>query len=158
VYCQQQRFRFVVQQFGVGERTGCDHAQHLALHRPFAADFAHLLTNRDRLAVAYQFGQIAFHGMKGHARHRNRLARALATVRQRDVQNARSLVRVVKKQLVKIAHAVEQQRVRMLRLDAQVLGHHGGVWRVGLGCGRHPGESSKPPARARPCGLARRRG
>ena len=137
--CEQQRFRFVAQQLRVGERAGRDHAQHLALHRPFAADFAHLLTNRHRLAVAYQFGQIAFHGVKGDARHRNRLPRALAPVRQRDVQNARRLVRVVKKQLVKIAHAVEQQRVRMLRLDAQVLGHHGGVGRVDRGCGRHPG-------------------
>ena len=38
--------------------------------------------------------------------------------------------RVVVEQLVEVAHAVEQQHVRMLRLDAQVLLHHRRVLRI----------------------------
>jgi hypothetical protein len=35
--------------------------------------------------------------------------------------------RVVKEQLVEIAHPIEHQRMRMLGFDAQVLLHHRGV-------------------------------
>jgi hypothetical protein len=35
------------------------------------------------------------------------------------------------KQFVEVAHAVEQQHVGMLCLDAQILLHHGSVWGFG---------------------------
>ncbi len=50
---------------------------------------------------------------------------------KRDVEKLRGAARIVVEHLVEIAHAIEQQHVRVLRLDAQVLLHHGGVvWRV----------------------------
>jgi hypothetical protein len=46
---------------------------------------------------------------------------------KRDVEQAGGLLGIVEEQLVEIAHPVEQQDVRMLGLDAQVLLHHWGV-------------------------------
>jgi hypothetical protein len=66
-------------------------------------------------------------------RHRDRLAGGLAARGQRDVDELRGAARVVEEELVEIAHAVEQQGGRVLRLDAQVLLHHGSVLREGLG-------------------------
>src|SRR2546430_4378152 len=41
-----------------------------------------------------------------------------------DVEERRSAAGIVVEQLVEIAHAVEEQHVRVLTLDAQVLLHH----------------------------------
>jgi hypothetical protein len=59
----------------------------------------------------------------GYAGHRDRLAAGLTTARQRDVDQLRRAPRVVVEQLVEIAHAIEQQRVRKPRLDGVVLLH-----------------------------------
>ena len=65
--------------------------------------------------------------MKGHARHGDRLTRRGAARGEGDVEQARRPLRVVVEELVEVAHAVEQQHVGMLRLQAQVLLHHGRV-------------------------------
>ena len=69
------------------------------------------------------FAEIAFDRVIRHAGHRNRRAGRRAALRQRDVEQARGLARVVVEQLVEIAHAKEQQRVRILRLGGEVLAH-----------------------------------
>jgi hypothetical protein len=46
---------------------------------------------------------------------------------ERDVEQARGLARIVVKQLVEITHAIKQQRIGILRLEAQILLHHGGM-------------------------------
>ena len=52
----------------------------------------------------------------------------LAALGQRDVERRRRMNRVVKEELVKIAHPVEQERVWVAPLDLQILRHHrGGV-------------------------------
>src|SRR5690606_8351456 len=48
---------------------------------------------------------------------------------QGDVKQLRSLARVVVEQLVEVAHAEEQQHVRMLRLGGEELLHQGRVFR-----------------------------
>ena len=131
---QQKGFAFVGEQFAVGQGAGRDHPHHLALHRPFAADFAHLLTDGYRFAMANQPCQVIFNRVKRHACHHHRLARRLAALGQGDVQQAGGFFGVAKKQLVEIAHAVEHQRAGELGLDGQVLGHHGGVLREVCGC------------------------
>jgi len=68
--------------------------------------------------------------MKRHARHGDGLTRRLATHGERDVDQAVGLASVFKEELVEIAHAVEDQGVRVLRFDAQVLLHHGRVGAV----------------------------
>ena len=63
--------------------------------------------------------------MEGHARHQHRLAGRLATLGECDVEQPCGLLGVGVEQLVEVAHAVQQQRVRVVRLERQVLGHHG---------------------------------
>ncbi len=67
--------------------------------------------------------------MHGYAGHGNGLARGLAPRGQRDVQKACGLPRVVVEQLIEVSHAVEQQDIGMLCLDAKVLLHHGRMLR-----------------------------
>ena len=126
---QQNRFGLVAEQSRVGQRAGRDHTHHLAFNRAFAGGHvADLLANRHRLAELDQFGQIAFKRMKRHARHLDRLAVRYAAFCERDVEQARGLFSIGKKHLVKVAHAVEQQRVRVPGLDGKVLLHHGRVF------------------------------
>ena len=65
--------------------------------------------------------------MHRHACHKHRLACRLAALRERNAQQTRGAGGIVKKKLVKIAHAVKQQRLRKICFDLQVLRHHGGV-------------------------------
>ena len=62
--------------------------------------------------------------MKGDAAHLDRHIRRLAARRQRNVEQPRSLLRILEKQLVEIAHPVKQQIVRMSGFQAKVLAHH----------------------------------
>src|SRR3546814_17449214 len=63
----------------------------------------------------------------GHPRHRDRFARRRAALGQGDVEQLRRPARVIKEQLVEIAHAEEQQHVRMVGLGREKLLHQGGV-------------------------------
>ena len=122
---EQQGVGALGQQLAVGHGAGRHHAHHLALDRPFGrGHVAHLLGNRHRLALLDELAEIAVDRMHRHARHHHRLAGRVAARGERDVEQAMRAARVVEKQLVEIAHPVEQQGVRMLGLDAQVLLHH----------------------------------
>ena len=79
--------------------------------------------------------QILLDRVEGHAGHLDRRAGRLAARGQRDVEQPRGALGVVVEQLVEVAHAVEQQHVRMLRLDAQVLLHHRRMGRSGAAGG-----------------------
>ena len=70
--------------------------------------------------------------MDRHAAHRDRLARVLAALGQRDVEAGRCDLRIVEEQFEEVAHAVEEQGVAGLILEAPVLDHHRG-WGVGAG-------------------------
>ena len=48
----------------------------------------------------------------------------LAALGEGDVEGGGGGHRIIEKQLVKIAHAVEQQTIGMVPLDGQILGHH----------------------------------
>jgi len=70
-----------------------------------------------------QPGEVGIDRMHRHAGHHDGLACALAARRQGHVEQPIRLARVVVEELVEIAHPVEDERVRMLGLDAQVLRH-----------------------------------
>jgi len=63
-------------------------------------------------------------GVVWHTGHPDRLAVGCAALRQRDVEQLGGARGIFMEQLVEIPHAVEQQHVGMLCLDAQVLLHH----------------------------------
>ena len=69
--------------------------------------------------------QIIVGARDGHAAHGNVLAGMLAALRELDAERIRGRHRVVEKQLEEIAHAVEEQKFRVLRLHLEVLRHHG---------------------------------
>ena len=121
----QDRIALLGEQVALGQRARRDDADDLALDRPLGrADLADLLADRDRLAEPDQLGEVAVDRVHRHAGHRDRLARARAARGQGDVEQAMRALRVVEEELVEVAHPVEEERVGMLGLDAQVLLHH----------------------------------
>ena len=88
------------------------------------AGIADLLADRDRLAELHQPREVLLDRVVRHAGHLDRLAGRLAAARQRDVEQPRRALGVAVEHLVEIAHAVEEQHVGVLRLDAQILLHH----------------------------------
>ena len=121
----EQAVALRVEQIGVGHRARRDDAQDLALDRSLARrGIADLLADRHRLAELHQLREIAVDGVIRHAGHRDRRAGRLPARGQRDVEQPRGALRVVVEELVEIAHPVEEELVRMLRLGAEVLLHH----------------------------------
>src|SRR5205814_2894605 len=109
-----------------------DDAHHRALHGSLRGGrIGQLLADGDALALAYEPGEVAVHGVKRHAGHGDRLAGRLPARGEGDVEERRSAAGIVVEQLVEIAHAVEEQHVRVLTLDAQVLLHHRRMRRAG---------------------------
>src|SRR5262249_3259704 len=92
---------------------------------------------------SYELGEVLVDRMVGHARHLDRRASRGAARGEREVEQSRRALGVVVEHLVEISHAVEQQDVRVLRLEAQVLLHHGRgagkVWRGPKSCGGRSG-------------------
>src|SRR5262245_57505644 len=62
--------------------------------------------------------------MPGHTGHPDRGASGRATRREREVEQARGLLRVIVEELVEVTHAIEEQQVRVLGLETQVLLHY----------------------------------
>ena len=122
---QQQAVALVVEQRRVGQRAGGDDAHDFALDRAFrGVGIADLFADRDRFAPLDEPGEILLERMVGHAGHLDWLAGGGAAAGERDIEESRRFFRVAKKELVKIPHAIEQEHVGVLRLDAQVLLHH----------------------------------
>ena len=139
--CGQRPVLAFGQQLRVRQRAGRDGADHLSLHGPLAGGrIADLLTDGHRLAQRHQPRQVLFQRLHGHPRHRDRLAGRRAALGQRDRQQLRRLAGIVVEHLVKVAHPVEKQRIRMFGLDAQVLAHHRRVG--GEVDGGHGGQAS----------------
>ena len=130
----QQGVAALVQQRFVGDRAGGDDAHHLAFDQALGERrVADLLADRHRLAQRHQPCQVAFVGMHRHAGHRDRCAAGAATLGQGDVEQPRGLARVVVEQLVEVAHAEEQQQVRVVGLGCEELLHQRGVFLGRLG-------------------------
>jgi len=68
--------------------------------------------------------QIILRSLDRHAAHRDVHALMLAALGQDDAERLGGDLGVLEKQLVEIAHPVEQQEPRMAGLDLEVLLHH----------------------------------
>ena len=126
----------VGQQRTVGQGAGRHDARYRSFHGAFVRDLADLLANHRRFAHFHQLGKIRLQRMEGYAGHLDRRARRLATRCEGNAEQPRRLYGIVKKQFVEITHAVEDQHVGVLRLDAQILLHHWGVIFQAVLCGR----------------------
>ena len=150
---RQQCVTPLVQQRVVGDGAGSDDPHDLAFDRALGlGGIPDLLADRDRLALAHRTGKVVVEGLNRYARHRNRLAAGRAACRQGDVEQARGLARILEEQLVEVPHPVEQEHVRVLRLDAQVLGHDRGLGRFRARIGQSEPRSLAGMKTPGPCG------
>ena len=109
----------LIQQRFVTDGARRNDTHDFARHRAFTGRWiTHLLTDCYRDARIYQLYQVAVCGMKRDAAHGNGRASRLAAGSQGDIENVGGGFGVVIKQLIEIAHAVKQQLIRMLCLDA----------------------------------------
>ena len=122
---RQHAVTLFVEERGVGQRAGRDHAHDLALDRSFRlGGIAKLLADGDRLSARDQLCEVLLDRVERHPRHRDRFARGSATRREGDVEQPRRLLRILEEKLVEVPHAVEEQHVGTFRLEAQILLHH----------------------------------
>ena len=119
-----------IEQRVLGERAGGDQPRDAALHDALCAALLRLgrilglLAHRDAEARRDQLVQILVRAHHRHAAHRD-----VGAVDACRAWSARCRARggdlgVLEEQLVEIAHPVEQQAIRIRRLDLQILLHH----------------------------------
>ena len=121
----EQALALGVQHAGIRHCARRDDAHDFALDGALGScGIADLLADGNRLAQPDELGEILLDGVIGHTRHRDRGAGGGPARSQRDVEERRRAFGVAIEHLVEIAHPIEHQLVRMLRLDAQVLLHH----------------------------------
>ena len=89
----------------------------------------HLIADGDAIALLDQPRDVAFGGVIGHAAHGNGCAFFLVARGERDFEFARGGDGVFEEELVEIAQAEHQQRVRDLLFDGVILPHQrrGGI-------------------------------
>ena len=121
-----------IEQRILGKRAGRHQPHHVAAHDALAAALARLggvfqlLADRDTVAERDQAVQIFVGALDRHAAHRNVAAKMLAALGQHDAERARGDFGVVEEHFVEIAHPVEQEAIRIGRLDLDILLHHRG--------------------------------
>ncbi len=108
----------------VGGGAGGDHAGDLAAHQLLGElGVLHLVADGDLVSLADELGDVALGGMVGNSAHGQGDAIDLLARGEGDLQLARGGDGVLEEELVKVAHAEEQQRGGMLFLDCGVLPH-----------------------------------
>ena len=110
----------------LGEGAGRDDAGYLALENALGRlRVPDLLADGNGIALVNKLPGVAFHGMPGHAAHGDGGCGLLVAGGKRQLQFPGADFGIVKKQFVKVAHAVEEQVVLVFFLDFQVLLKHG---------------------------------
>ena len=130
VFIRQQRHQVIVaswiQGIGVNNQTGGYNPDNRALDNSLGLlGVFHLFADRDLMTILDQFGDIRLAAVKRHATKRNFRFCALVSRRQGDIENARRNHSVFHEHFIEIAKAKEENRIRIFRLDLQVLLHHG---------------------------------
>ena len=117
----------LVQSLGAGNRSWSHHPDHLTLHQTFSQlRVLHLLRDGYLVALVDQLVQIGIHRMERDAAHGRPLRKAALLPRQRNLQFSGCRLGILKKHLIKIPQAVEQDTVGILLLGLHVVAHHGG--------------------------------
>ncbi|MCY1527203.1 hypothetical protein D9M68_622620 [compost metagenome] len=124
------------QQRVVRQRAGRHDAHDAALDGALGGGrIADLLADGDGLTHGDQAGQVLLHGVHGQPGHGDGNAVGRPALGERQVEQARAAFCVFVEHFIEVAHAVEQQQRTCLRLQAEVLLHHGSVARKGVGGG-----------------------
>jgi hypothetical protein len=149
-----------VEEAVLGQRPRGDDAHHLAPDDGFGAALPglggvfHLLADGDLGARADQFGKIGLGRVHGHAAHGDRRSAMAAAMGERDAEDGGGAGRVLEEELVEVAHAEEDEGVRLDRFRLEILRHHrrgaGGVGYGGGGRGVGVHEGGDATALRRP--------
>jgi hypothetical protein len=101
------------------------HARDAPFDQPFG-EFGvfDLVADGDAVAFLDEFGEVAFVGVDGHARHRDAPVAAVLAPRQHDFQLARGDFGVGSVELVEVADLHRQQHIGVLCLQAKILLQH----------------------------------
>ena len=114
------------QQHAALDGAGRDDAQHAPLDEP-AAGGLDLLGERDAQSRRHELIEVAFERVVRDPGHRHAaLALAERPRGERDAERLRQPRRILVERLVEVAHAEQQQRIAMLRLERQILPADGG--------------------------------
>ena len=136
-----------IEQRILGQRAGGDQPHHVAAHDALVAALSRLggifklLADGDTMAERDQPVQVFVGALDRNAAHRNVAAQMLAALGEHDAKRARGDFGVIEEQFVEITHPVEQETIRIGRLDLDVLLHHRGdrlsrrVWSFAAPCG-----------------------
>ena len=108
-----------------GQRAAREDLGDLPVHETLAR-FAHLLGDGDLDPAVHELGQVGVDRVVRHPRQRHPLVSAHRTRGQRDLADVRQHLGILVERLVEVAQAEQQQRVRVLLLQFQVLGPHRG--------------------------------
>ena len=102
--------------------AGGEHPGHLPAHNFFGElGIFHLLTDSHPVAFTQQAGQVRIRRVIGNARHGHRPL--TISCGESDLQFSGCYPRIFKEKLVKVAHAEEQQGVRILAFGSRILTH-----------------------------------
>jgi len=119
-----------VEQRVFGERAGGDKAHHVTPNHALTAALLRfrrileLFAHGHAMTERYEAMEIFLRSLDRHAAHRDVASEMPATLGQHDAERAARNLGIGEEQLVEIAHPVEQQAIRMRRLDLDVLLHH----------------------------------
>ena len=120
--CGQEVVPLGVEQPRLGDRAGRDDPRDRAVDQPAAGRrVADLLADRDPVAARDQAGEVAIERLVRDAGQRVPAPLAHLAPGQRDLELARDDLGVLIEGLVEVAHPKEQNRVRVLALEALVL-------------------------------------
>src|SRR5207244_4568620 len=102
------------------DRAGRDNAHHLALHEPAPAR-RRLLAERDRVALGVDARDVGLRRARREAAQGNLVRVAAVPRRERQIEVPRGHLGVREEHLVEVAEAEEEDRLAVLRLDAEIL-------------------------------------
>ena len=138
-YGEEAIFRAFFEERLVGQRARGNDALNAPLYGPLACcRIPDLFAYRHGDTQAHEPREIPVYGVIWPACHGDGFAGGLTAMGEGDVQKIGCALSVAVEQLVKIPHPIEQQFLRMLGLDAQILLHHRCV-AVELGSHGFPG-------------------
>ena len=123
---QQEVVRPLVQHVVLDDRTRGHNADHVSLHKPLGqGGILQLLADGHLVALGDELFHIGVDRVVGYAAHGGALLQAAVPPGQGQLQLPGGLLRIVEEHFIKIAQAEKQQAILILRLQVQVLLHHG---------------------------------